>query len=75
MPVELDPVVLTVDVPEHSLKSGDVGTVVLTHDGKGYEVEFVNLQGHTLAVISLSADQVRAVAETEVPHARSLQAT
>ncbi len=75
MPVELDPVVLTVDVPEHSLKRGDVGTVVLTHDGKGYEVEFVNLQGHTLAVISLSADQVRAVAETEVPHARSLQAT
>ena len=74
MPVELDPVVLTVDVPEHSLKRGDVGTVVLTHDGKGYEVEFVNLQGHTLAVISLSADQVRAVSETEVPHARSLQA-
>ncbi len=75
MPVELDPVVLTVDVPEHSLKRGDVGTVVLTHDGKGYEVEFVNLQGDTIAVISLSADQVRPVAECGIPHARSVQAT
>lgn len=61
MSLELDPVALTVDVPEHGLKRGEVGTVVLTHDGKGYEVEFVNLQGHTLAVISLSADQVRPV--------------
>ena len=75
MPVELDPVVLTVDVPEHHLQRGDVGTVVLTHEGKGYEVEFVNLQGDTIAVISLSADQVRPVAECEIPHARSVQAT
>ena len=28
---ELDSVVLTVDLPEHSLKKGDVGTVVLGH--------------------------------------------
>ena len=75
MSLELDPVALTVDVPEHGLKRGEVGTVVLTHDGKGYEVEFVNLRGHTLAVISLSADQVRPVVETEIPPARSLQVT
>ena len=29
---ELDNVVLTVDLPEHGLKKGDVGTVVLVHD-------------------------------------------
>lgn len=75
MLAELDPVVLTMDVPEHHLIRGDVGTVVLTHDGKGYEVEFVTLQGHTVAVISLSADHLRAVAETEIPHARSVQTT
>lgn len=75
MILEPDPVVLTVDVPEHRLQRGDVGTVVLTHEGKGYEVEFVNLQGDTIVVISLSADQVRPVAESEIPHARSLQAT
>lgn len=31
---ELDNVVLTVDLPEHRLKKGDVGTVVLLHDSR-----------------------------------------
>jgi len=68
---ELDSVVLTVDLPEHRLKKGDVGTVVLLHDGSGYEVEFGTLGGETLAVVSLSHDQVRAVAGREIAQARA----
>jgi len=68
---ELDSVVLTVDLPEHRLKKGDVGTVVLPHDGRGYEVEFGTLGGETLAVVSLSQDQVRAVAGREIAQARA----
>ena len=39
---ELDLVVLTRDIEKHSLKSGDVGTVVHCYeDNIGYEIEFV----------------------------------
>lgn len=38
MIAELDRVVLTADLPEHSLRAGDLGTVVLVHrGGEGYE--------------------------------------
>ena len=70
---ELDQIVLTEDLPEYGLRAGDVGTVVLVHqEGKGYEVEFVALDGETLAVTTLLADQVRAIAKREVTSARLL---
>ena len=62
---ELDSIVLTADLPEHRLKKGDVGTVVLLHDSAGYEVEFMTLGGETLAVVSLSKDQVRSPSSRE----------
>ena len=71
---ELDCVVLTSDLPSHRLKAGDVGTVVLAHDSRGYEVEFMTLAGETLAVVSLDADRVRPIARDEVPHARRVEA-
>lgn len=72
---ELDRVVLTTDLPEYGLQSGDIGTVVLVHQaGKGYEVEFVSLNGETLAVISLLATQVRPSCAQEVAHAREIGA-
>jgi HTH-type transcriptional regulator/antitoxin MqsA len=67
---ELDTVVLTTDLPEHSLKAGDLGTVVLVHRHGGYEVEFTTLDGETVAVVSLSSDQVRPVGRREIAHAR-----
>lgn len=68
---ELDPVVLTIDVPEHGLKSGDIGTVVMLHRGGiGLEVEFVALDGETIAVATLPAEKVRPVGHGEIPHAR-----
>lgn len=70
---ELDQVVLIDDLPEHALVSGDVGTVVHAHrSGAGFEVEFVTLTGDTIAVVSLSADRVRAVDSRDIAHARQV---
>lgn len=72
---ELDRVVLASELPEHGLKVGDIGTVVLVHgQSKGYEVEFVSLDGETVAVVSLLAHQVRTIRRREIPHARLLAA-
>lgn len=71
---ELDTVVLTVDLREQGFQRGDVGTVVLLHGDAGYEVEFVSLQGETLAVVSLAASQVRPLGEREIAQARALGA-
>ena len=68
---ELDRVVLTTDLPDYGLKQGDIGTVVLVHqNGEGYEVEFVTLDGETLAVVSLFAAQLRPIGRREIAHAR-----
>ena len=71
---ELDNVVLTIDLPEHRLRAGDVGTVVLSHGERGYEVEFVTLNGETLAVVSLERSQVRPIGAGEIAHARHVAA-
>ena len=68
---ELSNIVLTCDLPDHGLAAGDIGTVVLVHDeGKGYEVEFMTLDGETIAVATLRAEQVRPVQHDEIAHAR-----
>jgi hypothetical protein len=70
---EHDIVVLQDDGAEHGLRAGDIGTVVLVHEGgKGYEVEFVTLDGQTVAVVTLDADQVRPIAPGEIAHARAV---
>jgi hypothetical protein len=74
MIAELESVVLTSDLPEHRLKQGDVGTVVLVHGDKGYEVEFVTLSGETLSVVSVAPNQVRTVARDEIANARPVEA-
>ncbi len=72
---ELDCIVLTADLPERGLSSGDIGTVVMVHqNGKGFEVEFVTLDGETLAVVSLSASQIRPIIHREIAHARLVAA-
>jgi hypothetical protein len=68
---EHDRVVLVADVPAEKLASGDVGTVVHVHaGGKAFEVEFVALDGETVAVVTLERTQVRPVAHGEITHAR-----
>jgi hypothetical protein len=71
---ELDSVVLTTNLPEYGLEQGDIGAVVLVHrDEKGYEVEFVTLDGETVAVVSLFPSQVRPIGRGEIAHARLVQ--
>jgi hypothetical protein len=68
---ELSSVVLTTDLPDYGLVVGDIGTIVLVHrGGDGYEVEFIALDGQTIAVTSLRADQIRPVGRHEIAHAR-----
>jgi hypothetical protein len=70
---ELDEVVLTCDLPKQKLAAGDIGTVVLVHgEGRGYEVEFMTLDGETIAVSTLRADQVRQAHADEIAHARPI---
>ena len=70
---ELESVVLTEDLPEHGLKAGDIGTVVLVHrGGEGYEVEFTTLSGETVAVMTVLAPQVRPIRRREIGHVRAL---
>jgi hypothetical protein len=46
--------------------------VVMVHGGEGYEVEFMTLDGETIAVTSLAADKVRPIARGEIAHARNI---
>lgn len=57
----------------YGLEQGDLGTVVLVHQGgKGYEVEFITLDGETITVTSLHNLQVRPIGSREIAHARML---
>jgi hypothetical protein len=72
---ELDCIVLTTDIPEYGLTAGDIGTIVMVHEtGRGFEVEFVALDGETLAIASLSSTQIRPVTHHEIAHARPVAA-
>ncbi|MCS4034732.1 hypothetical protein GGQ02_003142 [Salinibacter ruber] len=69
---EHDRVVLTERLPGQDLQAGDVGTAVHVYaEGAAYEVEFFRLDGHTIAVETVSASAVRPVASTDVTHART----
>jgi hypothetical protein len=70
---ELDEVVLACDLPEPGLAKGDIGVVVLVHNkGEGFEVEFMTLDGETVAVETLLRRQVRPIKKHEIAHAREL---
>lgn len=69
---EHDRVVLTEDLSEQDLQSGDVGTVVhIYEEGTAFEVEFFRLDGRTVAVETVPASAVRPIASTDVIHART----
>lgn len=57
---ELETIVLTRDLPEYGLSKGDIGAVVHCYDGgDALEIEFVTGEGHTIAVVTLEAKDVR----------------
>ncbi len=68
---ELDTVVLSNNIEKYGLKRDDVGTVVHVYkNGKAFEVEFVNAEGKTIALLTLTPDDIRCLARTEILHVR-----
>jgi hypothetical protein len=54
-----DVVVLTEDIPGEGLRAGMQGAIVEVYSlpVEGYEVEFCDEEGHTIAQLALSPDQ------------------
>jgi hypothetical protein len=57
MPELFDVIELTIDIPEQELYAGMQGTIVASHPGDAYEVEFVKESGETLALLALRPHQ------------------
>lgn len=80
MPFEMfGDVILTRDVPESGLRAGDVGTVVERHvvtgvADEGYSVEFFDMMGNTVAVVTLAPSALRLPTPADRPAARRLSA-
>ncbi|MBW4579783.1 MAG: DUF4926 domain-containing protein [Tildeniella nuda ZEHNDER 1965/U140] len=68
-------VVLQVDVPEESLRAGDIGTIIDRHDvaglEPGYSIEFFDMLGQTVAVATLSGSLLRVPTHSDRPAVRS----
>ena len=70
---EHERVVLTADIPKEGLTAGDVGTVVHVYrNGAAFEVEFVALDGETIAIATVERAHVRPAAHREITHARQV---
>lgn len=72
-------VILTRDVPEKGLRAGDVGTVVDRHvvpdvAEEGYSLEFFDMTGNTVAVVTLPASALRVPTPADRLAARALSA-
>jgi hypothetical protein len=70
-------VILTRDLSEHGLRAGDVGTVVERHvvpgvSEEGYSVEFFDMTGNTVAVVTLPANALRVPTPADRPAVRPL---
>jgi hypothetical protein len=55
------------------LAQGDIGTIVHEYaDGRTYEVEFVTAGGNTVAVLTLSDEDIRPMKAREILHVREI---
>jgi len=67
----LETVVLNRDLPAHGLRAGDLGAVVEVYADDGVEVEFVRASGHTKALVTLKAADLRTVAASDILSVRA----
>jgi uncharacterized protein DUF4926 len=72
-------VILTRDKEDSGLRTGDVGTVVERHvvpgmAEEGYSVEFFDMTGNTVAVVTLPASALRLPTPADRPAVRALTA-
>ena len=69
-------VILTRDVRESGLRAGDIGTVVERHvlpgvPEEGFSVEFLDMTGNTVAVVTLPASALRLPTPADRPAVRT----
>lgn len=80
MPFELfRDVILTRDHADAALRTGDVGTVVERHvvhgvAEEGYSVEFFDMTGNTVSVVTVPASALRLPTPADRPAVRALSA-
>ena len=72
-------VILTRDIAERGLRAGDVGTAVERHAvpgiaDEGYSVEFFDMIGNTVAVVTVPASALRLPTPADRPAVRALSA-
>ena len=71
-------VILQVDLPEEGVLAGDVGVVVERHDvpelETGYSVEFFNMSGDTMAVVTVAGSKLRLPIAADLPMVRQFHA-
>lgn len=70
----LEVVIVTISLSDRQVLAGDLGTIVETYTqpALAYEVEFVNPDGTTRALVTLAPDQLRRLAPTDVLTTRQL---
>jgi hypothetical protein len=70
----LETIIATANFPEHQVLAGDLGTIVeIYHQPRlAYEVEFVNPNGSTRALLTLLPEQVRRLSSADVLTTRQL---
>lgn len=69
-----DQVILTRNLPGHDLVAGDIATVIAVHEGgKGYTLEFMTVQGDTVAIVTVQSSDVRPARDRELPHVRAAE--
>jgi len=70
----LDMVIAATNFPEHQVLAGDLGAVVevYTEPSLAYEVEFVNPDGSTRALLTLAPSQVRRLSPADVLTTRQM---
>ena len=75
---EHEQIVLTADVfgdEGEELKPGDAGTIIHIHpDEKALVVEFLSLDGDTVAIATVLLSQARPVTNADLTHARTVPA-
>ena len=73
----LDTVIITVDLLEQQVLAGDLGTIVAVYDSPelAYEVEFVNPDGSTRALLTVHPELVRSLLATDVLTTRQISLT
>jgi hypothetical protein len=69
-------VILTVALPKHGLCAGDVGTLVDRHvipnKEQGCSVEFFDMTGRTVAIVTVPCSHLRAPTAADRPSTRTL---